>query len=242
MSKIFKGFALSLSMLSIIPFFKVHNFYKGINGYGVMFYPFVGALLGTLLYGVYYLLAGNIAQVHLGIIIFSLWVLMTGALHLDGFADTVDGLFVSKERALEIMKDPHNGGMGMIFTGVFLLLKASSVVALGESVYLLPLVMLLARLSVVLEIYLYPYITINGMGSLAKSELKIWQVGVTLLYSFTLVIFLNAFFLALIMFVTLFFLKLFFIKRYGGFSGDIYGFSIEAVELVLLNSIIIGCI
>jgi cobalamin synthase len=36
------------------------------------------------------------------------------------------------------------------------------------------------------------------------------------------------------------FLKRFFIKRYGGFSGDMYGFTIEVVELLLLNSIIVG--
>jgi len=52
MSRVFKGFALALSMLSTLPFFKVHDFYKGINGYAVMFYPFVGFILGAILYGV----------------------------------------------------------------------------------------------------------------------------------------------------------------------------------------------
>ncbi|WP_434657887.1 hypothetical protein [Sulfurimonas sp. NW9] len=56
MSKLFKGFTLAVSMLSILPFFKVHDFYKGINGYAVMFYPFVGFLLGLLLYGTFLLL------------------------------------------------------------------------------------------------------------------------------------------------------------------------------------------
>ena len=56
MNRIFKGFALALSMLSIIPFFKVHDFYKGINGYAVMFYPLVGFLLGLILYLTYSLL------------------------------------------------------------------------------------------------------------------------------------------------------------------------------------------
>ena len=40
--------------------------------------------------------------------------------------------------------------------------------------------------------------------------------------------------------LTLWLLKTFFIKRYGGFTGDIYGFSIEATELILLNIIIFG--
>ena len=49
MKNIFKGFALAVSMLTVIPFFKVHDFNKGINGYAVMFYPLVGFLLGLIL-------------------------------------------------------------------------------------------------------------------------------------------------------------------------------------------------
>ena len=46
--KTLKGFLLAFNMLSIIPFFKVHDFYKGINGYAVMFYPLVGFILGGI--------------------------------------------------------------------------------------------------------------------------------------------------------------------------------------------------
>jgi len=242
MSRLFKGFALALSMLSVLPFFKVHDFYKGINGYAVMFYPLIGALLGAALYGVYLVLYPYVPSMHLGVIIFALWVVVTGALHLDGLSDTIDGLFVTKERALEVMKDPHNGGMGMSFGAVFLILKASSVVALGEEVYLIPLIMLLSRLLVVLEIYLYPYISKNGMGALAKSELKGWQAAVALLYSLVVVALFHSFWLLFIMLFTLFILKYFFMKRYGGFSGDMYGFSIEVSELILLNAVIVSLV
>ena len=111
-------------MLSILPFFKTHDFFKGINGYAVMFYPVVGFLLGTILYVIYLFLEPYMPQQHLGIIIFGMWVLLTGALHLDGFCDTIDGLFVPKEKALKVMKDAHIGGMGMIFGGVFIIIKA----------------------------------------------------------------------------------------------------------------------
>ncbi|MCK4737601.1 MAG: adenosylcobinamide-GDP ribazoletransferase, partial [Sulfurimonas sp.] len=146
MKKIFKGFALAVSMLTTIPFFKVHDFYKGINGYAVMFYPLVGFLLSVILWAVYSFLTPYIPLAHLGIIIFGLWVLLTGALHLDGFSDTIDGLYVSKEKALEVMKDPHTGGMGMILTVTFLILKASSLASL-EAFYLLPIILMLSRLN-----------------------------------------------------------------------------------------------
>jgi cobalamin 5'-phosphate synthase/cobalamin synthase len=240
MSKIFKGFALALSMLTTLPFFRVHDFYKGINGYAVMFYPLVGLLLGSILYGISLLLEPYVPHFHLGMILFALWVVLTGALHLDGFADTVDGLFVSKERSLEVMKDPHNGGMGMLFGGTFLLLKASSLMAL-EHYALLPLVLLLPRLMIVWSIYFYPYVS-GGMSSLAKEELNATQVISALLYSLVFVYIYSGWFLLFGALFLLLLIKSFFIKRYGGFTGDIYGFTIEVIELFLLNLIIVGLV
>jgi adenosylcobinamide-GDP ribazoletransferase len=239
MRNIFKGFALAVSMLTTVPFFKIHDFYKGINGYAVMFYPLVGFILGSILWGLHSLLNPYIASTHLAVIIFALWVLLTGALHLDGFSDTVDGLYVKKERALEVMKDSHVGGMGMIMSVTFLILKASSLAAL-EAFWLLPLVLMLSRLNAVLAIYFYPYISQNGMGTLAKEELTKTQMLIALFYSFLIVLLYNKLLLLVSALLVLFVIKLFFMKRYGGFSGDIYGFSIEVTELVLLNVLIFG--
>ena len=239
MRNILKGFALAVSMLTSIPFFKVHDFYKGINGYAVMFYPLVGFLLGGVLYFTYTFLYPYIPQVHLAIIIFALWVLLTGALHLDGFSDTIDGLYVSKDKALGVMKDPNTGGMGMIFSVTFLVLKASTLASF-EAFYLLPIVLLLPRLSAVLAIYNYPYVSPNGMSTLAKDELNKTQVLVTVFYSVILVALFKAWVLLLGSLVILLMLKSFFIKRYGGFTGDIYGLTIEVTELILLNIILIG--
>jgi cobalamin 5'-phosphate synthase/cobalamin synthase len=237
MKNFFKGFALAVSMMTSIPFFKIHDFNKGINGYAVMSYPLVGLFLGGILWGVYSLLHLHIPALHLGIIIFALWVVLTGALHLDGFSDTIDGLFVSKQRAIEVMKDPNSGGMGMVFSVTFLILKASSL-AVFDAFYLLPLVLMLSRFNAVLAIYFFPYISKIGMGTLAKEELKGFQVLVALAYV-TLFCLLNLWLAVLSVFV-LFVIKSFFIKRYGGFTGDIYGFTIEVTELILLNAIIIS--
>jgi cobalamin 5'-phosphate synthase/cobalamin synthase len=241
MKNIFNGFALAVSMLTSIPFFKVHDFYKGINGYAVMFYPLVGFILGGILWAAYALLTPYISSIHLGIIIFGLLVGLTGALHLDGFSDTIDGLYVSKERALEVMKDPHTGGMGMIITVTFLILKASSLAYL-EALYLLPIILMLSRLNAVLAIYFYPYISPNGMAALAKQEFKKSQLIWALIYSIVLVLMFNTFMLLVSSLLVLFVVKLFFMKRYGGFSGDIYGFTIEVTELILLNVIIFGLV
>jgi adenosylcobinamide-GDP ribazoletransferase len=237
-----KGFALAVSMLTILPFFRVHDFFRGINGYAVMSYPFVGALLGGILYGVYAVLQPYFPAEHLKIMIFFLWVLLTGALHLDGFADTADGLFVPKERAEAVMKDPHVGGMGMVFTGGFLLLKASALWHL-EALWALPLVLLLARTNAVLAIYFYPYIRRTGMASLAKAELTrpqvilagVVTVAAALLWSQGWLLLIGA--LAVLLPA-----GRFFVRRLGGFSGDIYGFLIEVTELVLLHLLLAGAV
>lgn len=236
--KILKGFALAMNMLTILPFFKVHDFFRGINGYAVMSYPLVGALLGGILWLAYMLLAPYFPEAHLHIVLFALWVVLTGALHLDGFSDTVDGLFVPADRAETVMKDPHVGGMGMIFTAVFLLLKASSLWFL-ESLWLLPLVLMLSRFNAVLAIYFFPYIRKAGMSTLAKEEFTRSQLVTVSLIVLATVALSGSWLLLLFSLLTLLLIKGFFVRRLGGFSGDIYGFTIEVTELLLLNILLL---
>ena len=238
--KLLKAFALAFNMLSIIPFFKVHDFYKGINGYSAMFYPLVGFILGSLLLGIHTLLAPYIPSIHLSVIIFSLWVLLTGALHLDGFSDTLDGLFVHKDKALEVMKDSNVGGMGMIFSVVFLALKLSSLIYLGieQLMYLLPIILMFSRLNATLAIYFYEYVS-GGVGKLLKTELGTKHLFFAILYSLVLAFLFHSLTLFIISIIVLTLSARFFTSRLGGLSGDIYGFIIEVTELALLNYLII---
>ena len=234
--KLLKGFALAFNMMSIIPFFKVHHFFKGINGYSAMFYPLVGFVLGSILWATHWLLDSHMPTTHLSVIIFGMWILLTGALHLDGFSDTVDGLFVAKDKSLEVMKDSHVGGMGMSFTVIFLLLKLSSVIHF-EAYYLLPVILMLSRLNATLSIYFFNYIS-SGVANLIKEELGKKHLLFAFLYTFALVFifsFLGAFTISILVLILS---AWFFKKRLGGLNGDIYGFIIEVTELALLNYII----
>lgn len=103
-------------------------------GRSVVCFPLVGALVGGILLGAY--LAATLAFPVLmarALVLF-LWLRVSGAFHLDGLADTVDGLYAgrSREDVLRIMKDPHIGAMGAIAIGSVLLLKAAAAVALPE--------------------------------------------------------------------------------------------------------------
>lgn len=237
-----KGFALALSMLTTIPFFRVHNFFSGINGYAVMFYPLIGFILGSILFLFHHLLGPYLPSAHLNILLFGLWALLTGALHLDGFSDTIDALFVPKERAMEVMKDSHIGAMGMTFTAVFLILKASALWHL-DTLWTLPLVLMLARFNAVLAIYFFSYIRENGMGSLAKSEFTFTQLLISsAIVLSTAFIIDTGLMLLVVSSLTLLLLRFWFTRRFGGFSGDTYGFMIEITELILLHVVLIGAL
>lgn len=235
--KLFLGFALAFSMLTIIPFFKVHNFYKGINGYAVMFYPFIGLLLGIVLVTLFYTLDGLVNENYLYVLIFVLWVAMTGALHLDGVADSFDALFVPKMKREVVLKDPHIGAMGIIFTLLFILLKLAAFMQM-QVLYLLPMILMLSRLNATIAIYCFDYIRKDGMGSLAKSELRLGQVSLAILGVVIIACLDNsvAFLWMLLLSMFSLLLSYFVAKRYfGGFSGDLYGFLIEVSELFMLH-------
>lgn len=235
--RLFQGFALAFNMLTILPFFKLHHFFRGINGYSAMFYPLVGFIVGSLLWGTHFLLQDSVPSTHLAVIIFALWVLVTGALHLDGLSDTIDGLFVSKEKALEVMKDSHIGGMGMTFTFVFLALKLSSIIHF-EAYYLLPIILMFSRLNATFAIYFYEYIS-SGVGKLIKDELDIKYVLSALFYSLVLAYLFSALSLLFVSLIVLVVTARFFVKRLGGLNGDIYGFIVEVSEVVLLNYLVV---
>lgn len=235
----FKGFALAMNMLTTLPFFRVHDFFRGINGYAAMSYPLVGLLLGTLLYLSFGLLSTSFPVEHAKMMLFVLWVLLTGALHLDGLSDTIDGLFVAKERALEVMKDPHVGGMGMLFSTTFLLFKASTLWHV-EALYLLPVILMLSRYNALLAIYLFPYLHDQGMGAMAKEELTRSQTVTSSVLVLVVVMLSNTWLLLAVSLLTLLAVKRVFMRRLGGFSGDVYGFLIEVTELLLLNTLLVG--
>jgi adenosylcobinamide-GDP ribazoletransferase len=101
-------------------------------------------------------------------------VWLTGAFHEDGLADTCDALggAVSRERALEIMKDSRLGTYGAVALVFVLALKAATLVALVQRDLLLtlaalPLAHALSRAATVALLYALPY---GGDAAHAKAK------------------------------------------------------------------------
>lgn len=139
------------------------------QGRSLLCYPLVGLLFGVLLLAGAWLLNGA-PSVLAAALLLTLWVALSGALHLDGLADSADawlGGLGDRERTLEIMKDPRSGPMAVVTLVLVLLLKFAALLALLEAGQWLALLLapLLARASVLGLFLSTPYVRAGGLGA-----------------------------------------------------------------------------
>ncbi len=119
------GFLLMISFFTRIPIGRKIEYTEERYLKGLKWFPFVGLIIGIFLVPVTFLsvLDQNIK----GLLIALIYLFVTGGIHLDGLADSSDGLFSnrSKERVLEIMKDSHIGSFGVIALILYFLIFAN---------------------------------------------------------------------------------------------------------------------
>ena len=179
-------------------------------------------------------------------IILTIWVLITGALHLDVLADSADawlGGYGDQQRTLEIMKDPYSGPAAVVILVLVLLLKYSTLVVVEWQVLLLAPV--LARTSVMVLLATTPYVRIGGMGETAAKNLPKQIVWLSLLIIMSLSVFLlqEKSWGLIVLFVVAYLFRRLMIKRLQGTTGDTAGAMIEIMEvstllvLILANSV-----
>ncbi len=214
-------------------------------GRSLIFFPFVGLLVGFLLYGLDLLLAWVLPNgVRVALLLVAL-IALTRGLHLDGLMDCCDGLFggFTPERRLEIMRDSRVGAFGVLGATAFLLLRYSGIVALDGGWRLVGLVLppLLGRWAMTAAIIAYPYGRAEGMGADFKRAAGWWQAGLATLAAAVLGAALWWPWGAAALLPTALVLVLaarFILGRLGGMTGDCYGAINELVEVVLLLIII----
>lgn len=124
------GFWAALTFLTTLPAPAAALSPQGL-GRAAVWFPAVGLLVGVLLGGVRWLGEWLFDPWPAGALVVTVWAVLTGGLHLDGLADCCDGLLapVSRERRLEILRDPRLGSFGAAGLGLFLLLKTLAAAA-----------------------------------------------------------------------------------------------------------------
>ena len=130
-------------------------------------YPLVGAIVGGLLCLLAWLLQ-HAPPLLSAVLLLVAWVSLTGALHLDGLADSADawiGGLGDRERTLTIMKDPRSGPAGVTALVLVLLLKFAALASLPAPAWIaLLLAPMLARAALTLAFLSTPYARSGGIG------------------------------------------------------------------------------
>ena len=209
-------------------------------GRSLLWYPLVGLLIGLLLYGLHLVLHGAPLLLQAALLV-AAWVALSGALHLDGLADSADawlGGFGDRERTLTIMKDPRSGPIAVVTLVLVVLLKFAAVVALVEQqqVGALLLAPWLARGLLPVLFMSTPYVRAGGLGQALADHLPRELLPVVLgVHAVAMLLFGWVAVLMLVSGVLLFvWLRRRMIERLGGTTGDTAGAMVELVECAVL--------
>lgn len=242
MKTILKSIGAAFSIYSRIPmpgFFWDSDDMK----YHLCFFPWIGAVIGGLEWGLSLLAA----YVNAGPLLYSLLglavpLLVTGGFHMDGFMDTMDALhsYQEKEKKLEILKDPHIGAFSvlclliyvLLFLGFFSEIKD----ARGYGVFCCSF--FLARALSGISVVCFPPAKKDGMlqafSSTAQKSRVLMGLSGQILLCMALMLYLSVGVgTAVIAAEALSFLWYFRIssRQFGGTTGDLAGFFVAAAEL-----------
>jgi adenosylcobinamide-GDP ribazoletransferase len=233
-------FLAAMQFLTLMPPAIRRDFTAAEMGRALGYYPLVGLTIGLVLAGADSLLNRFFPAFVGAALLLTVWVLLTGGLHIDGFLDACDGLLggSTPEQRLEIMRDHRIGAFAFIGSALLFIVKFAALTGLG--IWRLPaliLAPLLGRWAMSLAVIAFPYARPQGFGREMKTYAG-WPQ--TLLATLTTLAVLWLFGewrgLAALLLTLLVMLGIarFTLKRIPGLTGDIYGMICEAVELAVL--------
>ena len=227
------GLIFAMQFLTIFPLARPHRF----NARAALpFFPLCGLLIGAILMSADVMAAKLWPRSVVAVLDVLLLVVVSGALHLDGLADTADGLYGRRnpEHALTIMKDSRTGAMGVVAVICCLAVKWAGLAHLSaHHGFWLLLVPAYARASILIGTKALPYgrskegtahaffqspLTIPdfwGLGLLLPLSLIIgWQaIGLNLGFALMAILILS-----------------WYHRRMGCITGDMLGAMIEVIE------------
>jgi adenosylcobinamide-GDP ribazoletransferase len=236
-----KLFLLALSFYSRLPHPQTLD-YKQLPQAAV-YLPLVGWLVGGSCALVFYLAGWLWPQTTAVLLALIAGILLTGALHEDGFADVCDGFGggMDKTRILEIMKDSHTGVYGFLGLLLLLSLKASLLIEMPAAI--VPWLLLsghsISRLSPLLLMRRYDYAREHhskASGAVYKpNHSELFFAAAIALLPLALLPAWSALALIPALLATMF-LGHYFYRRIGGYTGDCLGASQQVAETVFYLS------
>lgn len=237
--------ALALQFLTVLRPARQHAVDGPLLGGSVAWFPMVGILVGVAAgavgVGGQWLLGTDVGAV---LALLTL-VVVTGALHVDGLADSADGLLGggTPERRLAIMRDSRIGAFGAAAVCLALLLEWQAIAALRGASLVAGLVsaVMLARCALVVAIVSAPYARPDGLGRLYRDHARRSTVPVAVLIAASVLVTawgLAGIALLLVPLAVTLLLARVAVRFVGGFTGDLYG----AVCVVTEIGVLVACV
>ena len=147
------------------------------------YYPLVGTMIGAVAATVYLLATTNLSEVIAVMLSTTATLMLTGAFHEDGLADTFDGIGggADADRALEVMRDSRLGTYGSLALIIVITLKMALLVDIPAGSVAAALIAghTLSRLSSVIVIVRSNYVRAEGTGKPVARGLstRSWQIA-----------------------------------------------------------------
>ncbi len=203
-------------------------------------YPVVGLIIGGLLALTFVLLA-PLPPMLRGVLVTALWLLVTGALHFDGFCDLADAAFSPKspEERWRVVKDPRVGSFALAAGSLLILTKVIAIGALSGAGALV-IIPILSRSAVTWAMASYPVYDSSLLGRRTnlshKETLLPLSLGLTLsaLIAVLLLDLTAYLFLILTAALTVLLVASWVNRQMAGLGGDAYGALVESSEAVML--------
>jgi len=237
-----KSFFTALSLLTTIPIpcRLIHQPVAGQKDYSILFYPLVGLLIGLLVASIDRVIGSFLPPQVTSLFTMTLFLVITGALHVDGLADCADGFFSARPRQqiLEIMHDSRSGPMGVVAICILLMAQFSLLMHM-TSIYRFDVVVLMAvagRCSILLMKGCLSYARERkGMGNLYDSPdtivLTVWSF-ICLVGTHCYILGFAGLYIAFATIVVTYGTSYYCYCKIRGYTGDTLGACCEIVALI----------
>jgi adenosylcobinamide-GDP ribazoletransferase len=209
---------------------------------GSVLFPVVGAGIGALVGGVAVGLDSRLTLLLAAALAVAAEALVTGAIHLDALADTADGLGApTRERALEVMREPAIGSFGAVALGLDLLVKTTALAALldgPDPVLAATAAFALGRAAPLALSWALPYARVaGGLGTSLAGRARAPWLAVGLLLGIGIAVAalgIRGVWLAAGAVAAVLVVGLVARQRFGGVTGDVLGAAVELATTLAL--------
>ena len=216
---------------------------------GLAWFPVAGALIGAVGGAIGWLAWRGFGQAIGAWVLLAAMALLTGGLHLDGFADTLDGLgaWKDREKTLEVMRDSRIGAAGAAGLVFLLGLQWSAIRQMTPGFWVPALAGIgaLSRLGMVLSAQFFRYVPgRSGVGRLVTDRRSPGSVAMALVLAAGITLACFSFKTGITLMgggiAVTWVLDLLFTRWLGGVTGDTMGAVNEIVTTALLLFLLVS--